>query len=102
MWTVGRKWLSVITSAGVALYRIIPTAPPWKTLKPRATRPGPRWQATILPVNSPGGAGTVQPTSLYGGADPSTTGSGELMPVVIVAPATVAVAPPPLSVTVER
>ena len=31
-WTVGSQWLSVSTSASVALYRIMPTAPPWRTL----------------------------------------------------------------------
>jgi len=62
MWTVGSQWLSVMTSSGVALYRIMPAAPPLKTLKPRWTRPGPRWQATILPVNVPGAAGAAQPT----------------------------------------
>ena len=42
----------------------MPAAPPWKTLKPRSTRPGPRSQTTILPANSPAGAGTRQPTLL--------------------------------------
>ena len=32
------------------LYRIMPAAPPWRTLKPLSTRAlTPRWQATILP-----------------------------------------------------
>lgn len=102
MWTVGSQWLSVITSSGSALYRIIPAAPPWKTLKPRAIRPAPRWQTTIFPVKSPAGAGVSQPTLLYGGSDPLTTGSGLAMPEVMVAPETCWVAPPPLRVMVER
>ena len=39
----------------------MPTAPPWRTLKPFSTRAlTPRWQATILPVKIPAGAGASQ------------------------------------------
>ena len=62
--TVGSQWLSVSMSASVGLYRIMPTAPPCRTLKPLSTRAlPPRWQATILPVNVPGGAGLVHRAS---------------------------------------
>ncbi len=62
--TVGSQWLSVMASSCAGLASSMPAAPPWKTLKPRSTRPGPRSQTTILPVNSPGGAGARQPTLL--------------------------------------
>ena len=86
MCTVGSQRLSVMTSSGVALYRIMPAAPPCLTEKPLSTRFGPRWQATIFPENNPGGAGLRHSGSLYGGADASTTGSGEETPPVIDAP----------------
>src|SRR3712207_4294547 len=71
----------------------MPTAPPCLTLKPFSTRPGPRWQATILPENNPAGAGERHCGSLYGGADENTTAAGPA-PAVIDAPLNVAVAPP--------
>lgn len=63
---------------------------------------GPRWQATILPVNVPGGAGASHPTLEYGGSDALTTGSGLVMPDVMVAPDSCKLAPPPLRLIVER
>jgi len=74
----------------------MPAAPPWATLKPFWARPigapltvPPRWQATILPVNVPGGAGWPQKMSLYGAAEASTSGAGPA-PAVIDAPTNVA------------
>src|SRR5262249_53328885 len=84
----------------------MPAAPPWARLKPFWARPigspltaPPRWQATILPVNVPAGAGCPQKMSLYGAAEASTTGSGPA-PAVIDAPTNVAEAPS-LDVTVR-
>ena len=69
-WTVGSQWLSVSMSARAGLYRIIPAAPPCRTLKPFSTRAlTPRWQATILPVKMPGGAGASHSGRLYGASD---------------------------------
>ncbi len=53
-------------------------------------------------MNVPAGAGSVQPRLLYGGALASTTGNGDAMPVVMLEPVSMAVAPPlPVSVTVD-
>src|SRR5262245_3405920 len=102
MWTVGIQWLSVKTSNGKALYRIIPTAPPCMTLKPLRARLGPRSQAAILPVNVPGGTGFTHSGSAYGGSEALTIGVELAIPEVMLAPDTCRVAPPPSSVMVER
>ncbi|GAA3154692.1 hypothetical protein GCM10020001_092980 [Nonomuraea salmonea] len=65
-----------------------------------STRFGPRSQATILPVNCPAGAGTSHSGREYGGAEASTTGSGEETPAVMDAPLIVTGVGPPCSLIV--
>src|SRR5215217_7650177 len=56
--------------------------------------PPPRWQATILPVNAPAGAGEPHRMLYPGSSLASTTGAGPA-PGVIEAPSTVKVSPLP-------
>src|SRR5688572_18306769 len=78
----------------------MPAAPPCNTLKPFMTRPLLRWQATILPTNTPGGAAMSHSGRLYGGADARTTGNGPT-PAVTDAPVNVAVSAPAARVRVD-
>src|SRR4051794_11654460 len=99
MWLAGRKWLSDSWSVlvALALYRIMPAAPPWRTLKPSSTRPTglPRLQITIMPVYVPGAAGLAQRISVAG----TTNGAGPT-PAVSDIPSSVSDAPPPFTVMV--
>ena len=53
-------------------------------------------------MNRPAGAGASQPGLLYGGAEASTTGSGDAIPAVMLAPVSVAVTPDaPVRLSVE-
>ena len=91
MWLTGRKWLSVSRSVWPALplYRTMPAAPPWRTLKPSATRPTglPRLHTTILSVNVPAAAGAshsaLELTTIAFGPTPSVS---EMPSIDIVAP----------------
>ena len=71
----------------IGLYRIIPAAPPWVTLKPLSMRAlVPRSQATTLPVALPGASGLWHRMSSPGMLWASTTGAGVEMPLVKVTP----------------
>ncbi len=73
-------------------------------MKPFSTRAlTPRWQATILPVNSAGrGRRVAQRVASTALPTDRTTGSGAVTPAVIDAPTNVAVAPPdPVTVSVD-
>jgi len=98
-WTVGTKWLSVLTpwGSGGLLERIMPTPPALKTFSPFATRPEtPRWQITILPAAAFSGKSTVQSSSPPISVA-NTTGVGVVMAGVTEAPWRVRLAPSPLT-----
>src|SRR5262245_19044625 len=91
--TAGSQCVSVRASNGIPFQRTRPTAPPWRTLKPWSTRlVPPASQATILPVNMPGGAGAEHSGSKYGASLDSSIGAGPARGV-IDAPSTVNTSP---------
>ena len=95
MWIADNQWLSESRSWFAVLYRIIPAAPPCRTLYPLSTRPlVPRRQMTTFPVYVPAGAGLRQ--SLLGSvavAFARTTSVGVRVPAVTVTPGTSSVGP---------
>src|SRR5438034_3875382 len=95
MWIADNQWLSESRSWFAVLYRIIPAAPPCRTLYPLSTRPlVPRRQMTTFPVYVPAGAGLRQ--SLLGSvavAFARTTSVGVRVPAVTVTPGTWSVGP---------
>ncbi len=90
--TVGTQWLSVNSLSRVALYRIMPSPPPWKTLWLFRMRFRPRWQTTISFVSELAGIGLTQSASVPT-AVPSTTGRGVVRPAVIDEPTSFSLSP---------